>query len=68
MWGEIVREKTDKEGNAMLGLAAGGAQSRRFMTKTVREFLHLDKLLEEKLAADLGITSSSAPARELVDA
>lgn len=50
MWAEIVREKTDKDGNAMLGLAAGGAQTRRFMTTTVRELMGIDKLLAEKAA------------------
>jgi hypothetical protein len=48
MWAEIVREKTDKDGNAMLGLAAGGAQTRRYMTRTVREVMGIDKLLAEK--------------------
>jgi hypothetical protein len=50
----------------MLGLAAGGAQSRRFMTKTIRETVHIDTLLEENLADELGINLS--PAREPVDA
>jgi hypothetical protein len=67
MWAEIVREKTDKAGNAMLGLAAGGAQTRRFMTKTVREFVHIDTLLAERAAAQAG-DAERARAPELVDA
>lgn len=51
MWASIVREKTDKDGNAMLGLAAGGAQTRRFMTKAIRELMGIDKLLTEKAEA-----------------
>ncbi len=46
-WKEIVREKIDKNGNSMLGLAAGGAQSRRLITKTIRETLKIDALLAE---------------------
>jgi len=58
VWSEIVRERTDKEGNTMLGLAAGGAQSRRFMTKTIRELILIDKLLSEKLLDELvGVTA-----------
>jgi hypothetical protein len=69
MWSEIVREKTDKDGNAMLGLAAGGAQNRRFMTKTVREHLHLDTLLEEKKAkGELVGDTAVARAPALVEA
>jgi hypothetical protein len=47
-WKDIVREKLDAEGNKALGLAAGGAQSRRFITKTIREKLGIDSLLAEK--------------------
>jgi hypothetical protein len=65
IWLDIVRERADKEGNTMLGLAAGGAQSRRFMTKTIRERLHIDTLLDEKLADDLGLNTT--PAREPVE-
>jgi hypothetical protein len=66
MWAEIVREKTDKAGNAMLGLAAGGAQTRRFMTKTVRELMGIDKLLAER--ADQVVDAEGARTPELVDA
>lgn len=47
-WKDIVREKTDKEGKQFLGLAAGGAQNRRFITRMVRQKLGVDKLLQEK--------------------
>jgi len=47
MWSEIVREKVDKEGHTAIGLAAGGAQNRRFITQKVRETLGVDRLLKE---------------------
>ena len=62
IWSEIVREKIDKEGIVTLGLAAGGAQSRRFMTKKIRELLQLDRLLEEKPMDELGVNLSQAAA------
>lgn len=48
-WQDLVREKEDKNGNKYLGLAAGGAQNRRYMTKLLRERLGLTAML-----ADLG--------------
>jgi hypothetical protein len=60
IWSEIVRERTDKEGNTMLGLAAGGAQSRRFMTKKIRELVQIDTLLSEKVLDELGLNASPA--------
>jgi hypothetical protein len=48
MWKDIVRERTDKDGKLFLGLAAGGAQNRRFITQTVRRELGIEKLLREK--------------------
>ncbi|MCA1653161.1 MAG: DNA sulfur modification protein DndB [Sphingomicrobium sp.] len=48
IWSEIVREKVDKEGNTVLGLAGGGAQTRRFITRVIREKLGLDDLLRER--------------------
>jgi hypothetical protein len=68
MWADIVREKTDKDGNATLGLAAGGAQTRRFMTKTARELLHIDTLLAERAARELADETEGARIPELVDA
>src|SRR5262249_29632023 len=47
MWSEIVRQRVDKEGRAVLGLAAGGSQNRRFITQKIRQELHLNELLEE---------------------
>ena len=68
VWSEIVRERTDKEGNTMLGLAAGGAQSRRFMTKTIRELILIDKLLSEKLLDELVGVTAVARTPELAEA
>jgi DGQHR domain-containing protein len=48
VWSEIVREKVDKEGNTVLGLAGGGAQTRRFITGVIREKLGLLELLRER--------------------
>jgi DGQHR domain-containing protein len=48
VWSEIVREKADKEGNTVLGLAGGGAQTRRFITSVIREKLGLLELLRER--------------------
>jgi DGQHR domain-containing protein len=48
IWSEIVREKVDKEGNAALGLAGGGAQTRRFVTRVIRKELGIDELLRER--------------------
>jgi len=47
-WGEIIKEKIDRDGNNFLGLAAGGAQNRRFMTKKVREIIGIDSRLAER--------------------
>lgn len=44
-WQQIVRQRTDKEGNMVLGLAAGGAQTRRFMTAKVRKALGIESRL-----------------------
>jgi len=52
IWAEIVRERHDKDGNIVLGLAAGGAQNRRFITKTVRAELGIDQLLIERGFSD----------------
>jgi hypothetical protein len=48
MWAQIVREREDRDGNVMLGLAGGGAQNRRFMTMKIRQFLRLDTLLADR--------------------
>lgn len=48
LWSEIVRERVDKEGNTVLGLAAGGAQNRRHITRVVREQLGLEPLLRDR--------------------
>ncbi|HVH76414.1 MAG TPA: DNA sulfur modification protein DndB [Stellaceae bacterium] len=47
-WADIVRENTDKHGNVSLGLAKGGAQNRRFLTRRLRQLLGVDTLLEER--------------------
>lgn len=47
-WREIVRPRTDAEGNTVLGLAAGGAQTRRFITQELRKALGIDKTLKER--------------------
>jgi hypothetical protein len=52
LWSEIVRPRTDKDGNEVLGLAAGGAQNRRFITRTLRRELGLDALLRERGFSD----------------
>ncbi|HEY0112867.1 MAG TPA: DNA sulfur modification protein DndB [Allosphingosinicella sp.] len=48
MWSGIVREREDKDGNTVLGLAGGGAQTRRFITSTLRGELGIDELLRER--------------------
>jgi len=48
LWSEIVRERVDKDGNVVLGLAGGGAQTRRFVTQTLRDTLGLSSLLQER--------------------
>lgn len=48
LWAEIIRERIDKRGNVALGLAAGGAQNRRFLTRKLRELLRIDRLLAER--------------------
>jgi DGQHR domain-containing protein len=53
LWAEIVRERQDKDGNTVLGLAAGGAQNRRFITRTIRAELGIDQLLKERGFADV---------------
>ncbi len=55
MWKDIVRERSDKDGRPFLGLAAGGAQNRRFITQTVRRELGIDKLLPEKGFSDVAV-------------
>jgi len=58
MWKEIVRERRTEGGEVLLGLAAGGAQNRRFITHSIRALLGLEKLLQEKGDADEeGITT-----------
>lgn len=64
-WAGIVRERQDRDGNATLGLAAGGAQNRRFITKKVREILGIDRLLADKDAA--GASDGAAKASVLAD-
>ncbi len=48
LWADIIRERADKEGTIALGLAAGGAQNRRFLTRKLRELLAIDSLLVER--------------------
>jgi DGQHR domain-containing protein len=48
IWAEMIRERVDKNGNPALGLAAGGAQNRRFLTRKLRELLTIDELLAER--------------------
>jgi DGQHR domain-containing protein len=48
IWADIVRENVDKDGNVTLGLAKGGAQNRRFLTKKLRGILSVDELLAEQ--------------------
>ncbi len=48
MWSDLVRERQDKTGATVLGLAGGGAQTRRAITRIAREFLGIDKLLAER--------------------
>lgn len=48
IWGEIVREKVDKQGKPVLGLSGGGAQTRRFVTRLIRQELGLNELLRER--------------------
>jgi len=48
IWAEIIRDRVDKNGNVTLGLAAGGAQNRRFLTRKLRELLTVDRLLAEQ--------------------
>lgn len=67
IWGEMVRENIDKEGNVTLGLAKGGAQSRRFLTRKLREILSIDHLLAEKGFEDAP-APDAARALELADA
>jgi hypothetical protein len=55
VWSDIVREKVDKQGNTVLGLAGGGAQTRRFITGVIREKLGLHDLLRERGFEDEGI-------------
>jgi hypothetical protein len=45
-WSEITRSAKDPEGNDVVGLAAGGAQNRRFITRKVRDALGITKRLE----------------------
>jgi DndB-like DNA-sulfur modification-associated protein len=48
IWADIVRENVDKDGTVTLGLAKGGAQNRRFLTKKLRGILSVDELLAEQ--------------------
>lgn len=64
MWSEIVRSKVDKDGYQMIGLAAGGAQNRRFMTQKLRETLGIDKPLEER-GVEADVAGSAADAEAL---
>jgi hypothetical protein len=74
IWKDIVRERLDKDGKPFLGLAAGGAQNRRFITQTIRRELGIDTLLREKgfsdeaeaalAAADSSVSSDDALAAE----
>lgn len=48
LWSELVRERMDKNGETVLGLAGGGAQTRRAITRAARQFLGIDKLLAER--------------------
>lgn len=68
VWAEIIRERTDKDGNVTLGLAAGGAQNRRFLTRKLRELLAIDKLLAERGFQDVGGETGAAESPALVDA
>ncbi len=68
LWADIVRERMDKDGNVILGLAAGGAQSRRFLTRKFRELLNIDKVLAERGFEADGLDGERANTRELVDA
>ena len=52
IWKGIVRERSDKDGKLFLGLAAGGAQNRRFIAQTIRRELGIDKLLRDKGFSD----------------
>jgi hypothetical protein len=58
-WREIVREREDKDGNPVLGLAGGGAQTRRFITATLRAELGIGELLRER-----GFLDESLPGDE----
>jgi len=64
VWSEIIRERIDKNGNTTLGLAGGGAQNRRFLTRKLRELLLIDTLLAERGFAegDMGEEQREAPA------
>lgn len=48
IWKEIVREKVDSDGNTSLGLAGGGAQTRRFITHVLRDHLGVIDLLKDR--------------------
>lgn len=65
MWNEIVRERVDKEGNTVLGLAGGGAQTRRFITQALRDHLGLTPILKDR--GLLGDESPSADDREAAE-
>jgi len=68
IWAEIVRENVDKDGNVSLGLAKGGAQSRRFLTRRLREILDIGTLLAERGFEDELQSADSDPIEELVGA
>ncbi|RDD60123.1 DNA sulfur modification protein DndB [Ferruginivarius sediminum] len=47
-WQDIVREKKDSKGNTYLGLAGGGAQTRRHITRTLRDKLGIREKIEQR--------------------
>ncbi len=64
-WSALVRERTDKDGKTVIGLAGGGAQTRRAITEKVRETLHIDKLLLERGFTDDDIDTGADAAAEM---
>lgn len=68
LWAEIIRERTDNSGNVTLGLAAGGAQNRRFLTRRLREILAIDQLLAERGFAEQSTTDKPEAVDVLVEA
>jgi len=68
LWAEMVRERIDKDGNVTLGLAAGGAQNRRFLTRKLREMLTIDRLLAERGFEEQNASEKLDTAPALVEA